>query len=338
MPKTEVGRDRELMRLDSMARHLRLKRRYPTEGFVEEAVAACLRRVEPIVREVLPCRGEVIADALAEHYGVTFEEVRDAEDVDLLEDKYLKQRGELGFARLRKELKDPHVDALLFRRMHASVGDADEYVAVLNLQDSDAKLYWNKKHELTHRIAEPQQRLLPFRRHRFERSNPLESVIDGIAGELAYYPPVFQPLVRAAAKQKAQLTFDVIRKLRMEFAPTSSLLATTNAVVKHWPRPAMAIVASLCGRKNNPAKDRALRASLQARNELARTNDLLVFPNMRVPRSSPIYAAHTGRRDYSGRENLGQWTTSTGDALPTINAYTSAQYAGGHIYAVLSLA
>ena len=85
--------------------------------------------------------------------------------------------------------------------MHAEELAPDRWVAVLNLQDTAAKAYWNRFHELAHRIAEPPQGILPFRRHQFEASNPVEALIDSVAAEFAFYGPAFRPIVQRLAKR-----------------------------------------------------------------------------------------------------------------------------------------
>ena len=289
----------------------------------------------PIIKKANPKTGEEIATVLAAHFSVHFEEVRGPVDIDLLENNYLRQKRELGFGRLREELEDPHVDALLFRRMRAQPHDPDKWVAVLNLQLTDAKAYWDRFHEITHRAAEPAQRVLPFRRHRVERTNPVERLIDTIAGEFAFYAPLFQPLVNVA-QENHRLTFATVKNLQDAYAPSSSLLAATNAVVRYWPAPAMVVTASMNGRKSDPKKDRALRVTMQTRSSAAKEVRLSCFPNMRVPMSSPIFVAFAEKRNVEGLENLGAWTTSSGNSLPTIQVFTSAICLGKVIYALIS--
>jgi hypothetical protein len=325
----------ELIRLDSIAEHLKLRRRWGETGFEDDAVQACIRRLAPIIRKANPKTGEEIAAALAAHFSIHFEEVRGPGDIDLLENNYLRQKRELGFGRLREELEDPHVDALLFRRMRAQAHDPDKWVAVLNLQLTDAKAYWDRFHEIGHRAAEPAQRVLPFRRHRVERTNPVERLIDIIAAEFAFYAPLFRPLVKQAQKTD-RLGFSSVEELQNAYAPSSSLLAATNAVIKHWSAPAMVVTARMKGRKSAPGKDIALRVCTQTRSPAANEIRLSCFPNMRVPMSSPIFAAFSEKGKVEGLENLGAWTTSTGGSLPPIRVFTSAVCFGEVVYGLIS--
>ncbi len=325
----------ETLRLDAIAMHLKVKSRYPDPTFTADVSAACMTRIAPIVDTLLPCTGEQISDALAKYHCVTFEEVHGPHDVDKLETRYLKGKRELGFAQLRDELKEPGVDALLFERMNADETAPDRWVAVLNLQDSEAKAYWNRIHELTHRIVEPPQGILPFRRHQFEASNPVEALIDSVAAEIAFYRPAFQPVVLRFAKRN-RLDFNTVQAIQATYAPTASLLATIKAIAKFWPRPAAALTAEYRGRVNAPHTDEALRVTLQGANDAASNVGLRFFPNMRVPAGSPIDTAFQlgGTRDGTG--NLGHWSTSKGERLAPLDTFTSARRIGSRVYALVS--
>jgi len=327
--------DQDFMRLDSIAKHLKVKSRYPHASFTNEVIEACLSRIAPVVDKLLPCTGEEVAIGLGEHLCLKFEEVHGPDDVGDLEHRYLKTKKEIGFAQLRDELARPGVDALLFERMHANERDPDRWVAVLNLQESKSKAYWNRFHELSHRIAEPPQGVLPFRRHQFEASNPVEALVDAVAAEFAFYEPAFRPIVKQSAKCN-QLTFFVIDAIRQQYAPTASLLATMKAIVKYWPHPAAVIVAEIGGRVRAPEVDRALRVAPQGYNDAALKAQLTFIPNMRVPQGSPIDVTFQGGMDQDGGERLGDWRTSQGKRLTTMEVHTSARRIGKRVYAVVS--
>lgn len=261
--------------------------------------------------------------ALSHHFSVRFEEVRSQADIQRLERKYLRGQRELGFAQLRKELANPNVDALLFERQQAGERDEDKWVAVLNLQQSEAKSYFNRAHELSHRIAEPPQGFLPFKRHSLERGEPIERLMDQIAAELAFFPDVFGPLVET--RQAEQLTFDLINDLRTQFADSSSLLAAANAVVNSWPMPACCMTAKMAGRKQKPNEAIALRVFPQLRNSRAHdTNELFVIQRMRVPTTSIVYEVFTNGGTRTAVENLSTWATSSGKRLRDEDVLISA--------------
>jgi hypothetical protein len=322
------------MQLDAIARNLRLGKRWAGPEMVRDAVAASIAQADPILVGVAP-QGELVAAMLASHYRVRFEEVRTARDIDVLEDRYLRRKREVGFAQLRDELQNPKVDALLFQRIHAAEDDPDRWIAVLNLLVTDDRRYWNRFHELSHRIAEPPQRLLPFRRQRVDDKNAVEALIDTIAGELGFHRRLFRPFVGAAAG--GPLTFQTIKSIRDAFAPTASLLAVMNAVVALWPRPALAFVARMRGRVRDDRLDRALRVEMQGRNAPARQSGLYMIPNMRVPKASVVHAAIQYKQERSDYERLAIWDTSDGTRLPDLQALLSVTPVGAQVYCLVSM-
>ena len=336
MVRQRKATGQELMRLDAIAKHLKVRSRYPQPTFSADVARACLARIAPIVDKLLPCTGEEISLGLAGRLCLTFEEVHGPRDVERLEDRYLKGKKEIGFAQLRGELGQPGVDALLFERIHAEEMAPDRWVAVLNLQDTEAKAYWNRFHELAHRIAEPPQGILPFRHHNFEAANPVEALIDSVAAEFAFYGPAFSPIVQRFAKRN-RLDFDTADAIQANYAPSASLLSTIKAAVKYWPSPAAAVTAEFRGRLSAPNVDQALRVKPQGCNRAASGIGLNFFPNMRVPAGTPIDQAFQGGGTHDGWERLGEWATSRGKRLTSLDVHTSARRIRTGVYALVSV-
>jgi hypothetical protein len=147
-------------------------------SFEREVINTCVRQVQPIIDAHVDKTGEEINAAIAKHLGIQFEEVRTQADIHTLERKYLHEQRELGFGQLADELADESVDALLFERMHAAPDAPDRWVAVLNVQQTQARAYWSRPHEILRRLAEPPQQRTKFFRHRADGENRLERMID----------------------------------------------------------------------------------------------------------------------------------------------------------------
>lgn len=124
--------------------------------------------------------------------------------------------------------------------------------------------------------------------------------------------------------------------IHQEYAPTASLLATANAVVKYWPRPAAVVTAEFRGRRNAPEADQALRVSPQSFNAQAAKVGLVFIPNMRVPAKSPIHNAFSSGLDHGSEEQLGDWSTSAGKCLKPLDVFTSARMTKDRVYALIS--
>ncbi|MBN4071842.1 hypothetical protein JYT83_00335 [bacterium AH-315-F18] len=326
----------ELVRLDEIAKNLGIRKRWGSEGFMKAAVDAAMRKVNLVLHGQAVRAGADVLEALASHYSIAFERVRKPGDILELENKYLREQREIGFAQLREEFSDPGVDAVLFRRTKAATGLERNWIAVLNLQDSPSREYWDIFHEIAHRVAEPDQLTIRFRRHRAERTNPVEALVDQIASGLAFYPPVFAPLVAESSRNRS-LSIPIVEAVRDKYAPNASLMATCNAVVKHWPRPAQFLTASVRGRLSSPGKDVDLRISLQCRNDRAKAAGLVFFANMRPPKTSPVRSAYSNDGHHESQENLASWTTSSGKTLGNHEAITSAQKFGETVYALVSI-
>lgn len=322
-------------RLLAMREYLGVRVRPEDPAFESEVVSASVLKVQPVVNAYAHCTGEVIVAAIAEELGVRFEEVRSTTDIQLLEQKYLVDQKELGFGRLAEELSDPTVDALLFQRMHAARDAPDRWVAVLNLQETQARAYWSRPHEIIHRLAEPPQRRLPFFRHRTDAQNRLERIIDLGAAELAFPRVAFGRRVESMTNR--ELTWDLVKGARLDFAATSSLLSAAKAFLKFWPHPAFLLKATLRGRKGDPQTDVALRVDVEGFSPGAQNASVRFFPNMRVPITSSIYHTFQTGRDITDVESLAGWVTSRGARLPDRPAVVSGLHLGKVIYGIVAL-
>ena len=79
----------------------------------------------------------------------------------------------------------------------------------------------------------------------------MEQLIDSVAAEFAFYRPAFYPVVMRFAKRH-RLNFDTVQAIQATLAPSASLLSTLKAIVKYWPKPAVAFTAEFRGRRNSP--------------------------------------------------------------------------------------
>ena len=308
-------------RLNGIREYLELNSPINSPEFEQAVIEACRKKVDVLLTGIQSRSGEEILSYLADQLQVRFEEVHDDADIANLEKKYLKEKGEIGFGQLEMELNSPGVDALLFQRMRAPNFAHDRWVAVLNLRESRSRGYWNRAHELTHRIVEPPQYRLPFYRHRDDSTNPLELLIDKSAVELAFYPELFLPIIESVNSNL--LSWDLVDLVRDRYASSASRHATANAVLHHWPCPAYLLMARLAGRKGRPDIDRELRVEVQRFSPTA-LGSVFFFPNMRVPISSPIWHCFQTSEAISDYEQLGRWVTSCGNSLPNMRAFTSA--------------
>jgi len=321
-------------RLARIREHLDLRTSIDSPAFESNVIDACRERIDAMLEGMQLGSGEEVLAHVAAHLQVRFEEVHDDRDLEELEKKYLREQREIGFAQLSMEFEKPNVDALLFERLNADPEAADKWVAVLNLQETTSRGYWSRSHELIHRLAEPPQYNLRFYRHRNDKQNRLESLIDKGAAELAFYTGLFAPTVDSL--RNSPLTWELVEIIRSRYAPSSSRRAAIHAVLRHWPRPAFLLAARMAGRRGRPKTDVALRIQIQGFSPTAR-GSVFFFDNMRVPHSSPIWHCFESGESLSAFEQLGLWTTSQGKRLPDVRVLTSAYRWGDEVSALVSL-
>jgi hypothetical protein len=321
-------------RLLAIREHLRVKARPESKDFEEEVASACVDKVRPIIERNVREKGESIIQAIASSLGVQFEEVTTTDDIKRVEQKYLVEQRELGFAVLERELQRADVDALLFQRMHAHANASDRWVAVLNLQASRSRGYWSRPHELVHRIAEPPQGRLPFFRHKADYENKLERLIDLGAEGLAFPKLAFAPIV--AQYSGRPLTWSTIKQIGTTFAPTASLQSVAKAVLNYWPGPTILLIGAMRARRGDPQGPRDLRVSIDGFSSAGRGCGVLFFDNMRVPVTSPLMDAFRVQGEATDFELLASWQTSGGKRLPSRRALTSAIRVQDRAYALIS--
>ena len=82
--------------------------------------------------------------------------------------------------------------------------------------------------------------------------------MDRVAATLAFFPDMFEPVVKEEYTQEGRFTFDVIDRVRQRIAPDASREATANACLRYVPSPVwflqchMGLKASEMRRLNNP--------------------------------------------------------------------------------------
>jgi hypothetical protein len=326
------------LRLDAVAKNLGLGRRWRGKEYIPLAVDACLEKVRKAINLDPLSSCEQVADAIAGTYQVRFEEVKTPADLEALENRYLKQQKELEFGFLRDELSDPKVEALLIQRRKANDADPDRWVAILNSLRTADRAFWNKFHELGHRLAEPAQLILPLggvRREITARPNTLEKLIDSIAAEIAFMPEVVsRPLSQLNGYDVSM--GDIIR-FRNLVAPTSSLQASLNAFISRHPRLALAFKAEYRTKNNGIANSADLRINPQARSSSACKAEMLFYTNMRVPHTSCIWATYCDGTARTEIESMAPWKTSDGSSLKWNSAIVSASKIGELVYGTMEI-
>ena len=313
--------------LKRVANELRLR---PTGNFEDMIVEHCLSRLRTwVAAHGTPRTLSELANEFAASLDLRITEVRTEGDIDaVLEEVAPVQKAVIG--ELKTELGGD-TDAITVRRLDPRPWDR-EYWAIINCHGwHEFRRYFSKWHEIVHRLLDGQQLAFAFRRTTANSLEPAEALVDRVAATLAFYPDMFEPVVREEFTREGRLTFDVIDSVRQRIAPDASREATANACLRHIPSPVwflqghVALKASEVRRLNNPQMsffpEAPPEAKLRVRNSssspLAEELGIRFHPNMRVPESSVVTL---GFRDVwgeptQGTETLDTWDTSSGGPI-----------------------
>ena len=183
-----------------------------------------------------------------------------------------------------------------------------------------ARCFFARWHEIAHRLTTHADRGATEPAYRSEH-DPLERLMDEIAGHVGFYGPVFDPVFDAAHDGKALLTFGTVEAVRAGCCPEASFQATLNACAKRLPTPLVYLEAALGYKKEERRRNQTpslfgdapppgeLRAVKVIPNGAAQQEGFTIPTNMRVPAASVIRRLFDADHPAGGDalEDLSQW-------------------------------
>jgi hypothetical protein len=319
---------------------------------VDAVTGFCLRRIDRWVRDSRGVAGIADLEALVTRkLQLVFEEVWSDEDFDRIKAKYAKGKKDFVFASLRVRFDDTGnpTYGVLIRGKNAPADALDRYVAVIDCRGSKAtRRFFTRWHEIAHRLTAVDELDEPV--YRSER-DPIERLMDEIAGHVGFYGPLFEPMFHAAHGGKALLTFETVEAVARQGFPDASFQATLCACTRRLPTPVIYLEAGL-GHKEVVKREieddsprlfvyeeppTELRAARVVANEAALSEQFVIPQNMRVPGSSVIRALFEadGERDAASREDLAHWSDSKGKRLEGRAVAVEARKVADRIIAVV---
>jgi hypothetical protein len=289
---------------------------------VDGILGHCRRRLDGWVKEA---GGVATIDALeslvASRLQMTFEEVRSDEDFDRLTEVYARGKKEFVFAGMRTKFDD--ADKLtygaLVQRRHARTDSTDRFVAVIDCRGFKlARRFFTRWHEIAHRLTTHTDMLEPVYR---SEHDPIERLMDEIAGHIGFYEPIFQPAYRQASRGKQHLSFSTVETIISSAFPAASFQATLFACTRRLSTPVIYLEAALAHKKEvkrrlhtpslfgDDLPPGELRAVKVIPNAAAQEEGFFIPTNMRVPVASVIHRLFDAEplSDGDGQEDLGQW-------------------------------
>ena len=315
----------------------------PNSNFEDMIVEHCLSRLRAwVAAHGTPQTLSQLANEFAASLDMQITEVRTEDDIDAVL-KEVAPVQKVVISELRTEFGGD-TDAITVRRLDPRPWDR-EYWALINCQGwHEFRRYFSKWHEIVHRLLDGQQLAFAFRRTRGNRPEPAEALVDRVAATLAFYPDMFEPVVREEFTREGRLTFDAIDSVRERIAPDASREATANACLRHIPSPVwflqcrMGLKASEMRRMNNPqmsffpeeSPETKLRVRNGSSSPSAEELGIRFHPNMRVPESSIV---RLGFHDAWGEPQLGTealdaWETSSGGPIGCGEIHLEAMRSG----------
>lgn len=233
-----------------------------------------------------------------------------------------------------------------------------QYLAVVDARgERGVRAYFTAWHELAHLLVHPAQLPFPgFRRTpaaAARAKDPMESVVDHVAGRVAFHPPLFRPALDRAVAEQGSLSFEALEAARDAAAPTASLFATAMGSIQVVGTPALLVAAELALKAEErrfsrgpqqtlgfaaDAVQEKLRVTTVVPNDLVAGSQLAIRRNMRVPADSVLARAHASEDDLllGADEDQSWWETSRGGSLAALPIRVEAARRGRYVYGVIT--
>ena len=125
-----------------------------------------------------------------------------------------------------------------------------------------ARRFFTRWHEIAHRLTTHADRRRTEPAYRSEH-DPIERLMDEIAGHVGFYGPIFDPAFRAAHGGKALLTFETVEAVIDGGFPDASFQATLFACTRKLPTPVIYLEAAhRATRRRSKRRSRTTRPGL----------------------------------------------------------------------------
>ena len=331
----------------SLATELGVGDAAPVEGILNH----CRRRIDGWAAESGGVANiEVLESLVTQRLQMVFEEIRTDDDWDRLKEVYARGKKEFVFGGIRSKFDDDDnlTYGALVERRHAEGHDPDRYVAVIDCRGSKlARRFFTRWHEVAHRLTTHADGGETEPCYRSEH-DPIERMMDEIAGHIGFYEPIFAPAFLEAAGGNRLLAFCTVERVIERAFPAASFQATLFACNRSLQTPVIYLEAALGHKKevkrkmamptlfdDEPAPGE-LRAVKVIPNKAAQEQGFFIPANMRVPADSVIHRLFgtEPQSTDSASENLSQWE-SRGKMLEERAVFVEARKAPDRVIAIV---
>jgi hypothetical protein len=333
----------------SLANTLGIESENPVEGIRE----FCVDRVRQLVRSKrVPDDIGELQKIVCEKLNLTVHEIWSDRGLEEIISSYVNE-GEPVFAFLKDDLNSGTYGVLI--RLNKRKGSRFYWAAIVDCRgEKERRRFFTVWHEIVHCLTAADQYELPFHRTKISRDliDPIERLTDIAAGDLAFFDPLFRPILSKQMDVEGRVTFTGVEKVREQYCAHASFESTLNACVSRSDSPTLLIKASLAFK--NAERDvmssrqgqlfpvappiPRLRVVSTIANGAARSAALQIHRHMRVPTSSIISTVFFDSALWRGSatENLHDWTSSDGGALFSVQVTVEARKIGDQVFAVVS--
>lgn len=309
----------------------------------------CRRRIDSWVAEVGGVTDiEQLESLVTQRLQMAFEEIRTEEDFERLTDEYarVKKQGVFGGLRSKFDDADNLTYGALIELRNVAIDAPVRFVAVIDIRGTKlSRRFFTRWHEIAHRLTTHAFHGEPAYR---SEDDPLEQLMDEIAGHIGFYGPLFDPVFEAAKGDKELLTFSTVEAVVRHGFPTASFQATLNACTRRLTTPVIYLEAALAHNKQGRRRLAApslfgddpppgeLRAIRVRANDAAFKEQFYIPENMRVPADSVMHRLFDAAPLTNGerQEDLSQWE-SKGKPLEGRAVAVEARKVPGRVIAIV---
>ena len=282
----------------------------------------CHRRIDAWVAEAGGVPNiDALESLVTQKLQMVVEEIRTDDDWERLKEVYARGKKEIVFAAMRTKFDDDHnlTYGALVERRNAGPTDLDRFVAVIDCRGiKQARRFFTRWHEIAHRLTTHTDMPEPVYR---SEHDPIERMMDEIAGHVGFYEPLFQPAYQQANLGQPHLKFGTIETIINDAFPTASFQATLFACTRRLQTPVIYLEAALDHKKEVKRRLAApslfdvdpppgeLRVVKVRANDAAFKDKFFIPEKMRVPADSVIHRLFDAEpmTDGDGEECLSHW-------------------------------
>lgn len=290
------------------------------------------------------------------HLNLVIHEIWNDDELREFSLRYARDKGDSKVAALDMELEKPNTFGVIYQRNKRNEAGEFQYVAFVDCRGHKAlRRFFTRWHEIAHCLTTYEQFEFSFRRTNTDdiEKDPVEKLMDLIAGELGFSESLFRPVLKNALGN-SRLSFNVVEHVRRQFCPDASSQATLNACVAQMNKPVVLLEVGLGLKKSQKralqdcqlqflpttTPKPCLRVLRSMPNPDARKIGLQIHKNWRVPGYSMIAKIFNSDSETEGEsvENLSSWKSSNGDSLIDVEVIIQARKVQEKVFAIVSLA